>query len=288
MGVLLYLMLSGDVLFGGTTLVCLGVLARSRRSVLGEALVWGGVTVVLASAVPIHPGFYAALCAAAAAWRVSETRNPKWLAAGRAALLTTVTAVTVGAAQQRGGSPLALSREQPVFVIGDSLSAGLGEAGRDAWPELLARTLNVRVENLARAGATLRDGETQARAIPPGPATVFVELGGNDLLSQSSPERFARELRSLLAQLARPQRAVLMFELPLLPVQNAFGRIQRDVCRAHGVLLVPRPILAGAVSLPGHAVDGLHLSPRGHAWLAERVVALWSNRPHPRTDGGKP
>jgi acyl-CoA thioesterase I len=131
------------------------------------------------------------------------------------------------------------------------------------------------VSNLARPGAKLADGVTQARAIPDGPATVLIELGGNDLLGGTTPARFDTDVRALLAAVVSDDRHVLMFELPLLPFQNAFGRIQRDACQRHGVVLLPRSILAGAVALPGNVSDGLHLTPRGHAWLARRVSELW-------------
>jgi lysophospholipase L1-like esterase len=42
----------------------------------------------------------------------------------------------------------------------------------------------------------------------------------------------------------------------------------------YGVGLIPRRVLAGAIALPGHAVDGLHLSNQGHRWLA-RMTAAW-------------
>ena len=131
------------------------------------------------------------------------------------------------------------------------------------------------MSNLARAGARLADGASQARAIPQGSATVLVELGGNDLLGGTSAARFGADLESLLVALAAADRRVLMFELPLLPLQNTFGRIQRKVCKKHGVTLLPRSILAGALALPGHATDGLHLSAQGHSWLAGRVGEMW-------------
>lgn len=126
-----------------------------------------------------------------------------------------------------------------------------------------------------KAGATLASGVRQAQGIPPGPATVLVELGGNDVLGGSPPERFAEDLRSLLAVVCGQERQVLMFELPLLPFQAEYGRIQGKLAREHGVTLLPRRLLAGAVALPGHTTDGLHLSPRGHAWLATRTGEMW-------------
>lgn len=71
--------------------------------------------------------------------------------------------------------------------------------------------------------------------------------------------------------------------VPIHPVAYAilalstasFGRIQREACKDYGVTLVPRSVLARALTLPGNATDGLHLSAQGHAWLAARVSEMW-------------
>jgi lysophospholipase L1-like esterase len=161
-----------------------------------------------------------------------------------------------------------------VFVLGDSLSAGLDPDGV-AWPTRLADTTARKVRNLAHPGSRLRDGLRQAEQLPPGPSVVVIELGGNDILSGTTPPRFEEALRALLNSAASdPERIVWMFELPLLPLQNRYGLVQRRLSAELGVTLIPRRVLAGAVALPGHTTDGLHLSPAGHDWLA-RTLARW-------------
>jgi len=66
-----------------------------------------------------------------------------------------------------------------------------------------------------------------------------------------------------------------MFELPFLSLQGRYARVQRAPCHEFGVSLVPRNILAGAIASPGHTLDGLHLTPAGHRWLATRVGEWW-------------
>jgi lysophospholipase L1-like esterase len=275
MGVALYLLLSGDTLYVGLCLVVVGIVASRWRSVLGGVLVWAGLVLAMVSAVPLHPATYALLLILGAAWQVSRTRNHKVNQRTAAVLIVAVAIVFGWAFTHRGASRLTLPRDRAVFVIGDSLSAGLGTSKAGAWPQLLSARLKLQVSNLAWAGATLGDGVSQARAIPEGPAIVLVELGGNDLLAGAEPARFGADLRSLLATLVGTDRQVLMFELPLLPFQNAFGRIQREACAQYEVTLLSRSLLAGAVALPGHAGDGLHLSPKGHSWLADRVGEMW-------------
>jgi acyl-CoA thioesterase-1 len=270
----LYLLISGRVIFLGLTLVILGagVALRFRRS--GSALVWVGLVMALASAVAIPTAVYVGLVLSAVVWQsAAEFTGRRWTSAalGLVAIL-----VGVMAADTSPSNPL--PRRVPIVVLGDSLAAGLAESDAGTWPRLLSERLGVPVTNLARAGATLSDGARQAEGIPAGPDTVLVELGGNDLLGGRSPDQFETDLRRLLAEVSGTGRRVVMFELPLLPLQNRYGRIQRGVCSEHAVILLPRSMLAGAIALPGHASDGLHLSSRGHQWLAARVAERWSGR----------
>jgi acyl-CoA thioesterase-1 len=246
------------------------VIVAAWHRAAGRVLVTVGLILALLSAVPIHPAIYGLLFVTTAVWLVIPRRVTTL------AVLGLVASAALGSliATQPWGARL--SPKSPVFVLGDSISAGLNLSNEGTWPRLLSAKLNVGVTNLAHPGATLASGSAQAKALPPGAGIVLVELGGNDLLGDATPAQFERDLRSLLSRLATGDRRVLMFELPLLPFQNRFGRIQRDVCSQYGVTLLPRSVLAGAIALPGHSIDGLHLSPRGHLWLCERVSKLWT------------
>lgn len=160
-----------------------------------------------------------------------------------------------------------------LYVIGDSISAGVGGNSEHTWPALVARRHAIDVVNLAVAGATARSALAQAsRAVDPA-AAVLVEIGGNDLLGGTAVARFEQDLDALLAALTVPHRLVVMVELPLLPFNNGYGAAQRRVARAAGVALIPKRHLAGVVSATGATIDGLHLSDAGHD-LMER--AMWS------------
>ena len=274
-GLSLYLLISGDVLYLGLSVLALGVLAAGWRPRLGRAAVCGGLALALMSAVPVHPGAYALLFVAVVAWLSSRDTAAVMRRATTITLVGTLAAIGLDGVVFKTGTRL-VSARLPVYVLGDSLSAGLGVSPDHMWPQILAAQRSLDVSNLARPGATLADGLAQARAIPHGPATVLVELGGNDVLAGTAPARFDSDLRVLLTAVVAQDRQVFMFELPLLPFQNSFGRIQREACKNHGVALLPRSILAGAVALPGNASDGLHLTPRGNTWLAGRMSALWA------------
>lgn len=270
-----YLLLSGDLLFLGLALTLVGLVAAVRFALIGRVLAWAGVSCVVSSSVPIHPFLYGAFCLVAGLWHVGRTRDAVWRVGSTGALVLVAFALGSEGASLRKAVPLDVRSEGVVFVVGDSLSAGLGPSTDGTWPQILARSVNHPIVNLARAGATLARSQQQLDAIPIAPAFVLVELGGNDILSGISSERYEADLRSLLRALAAKGARVAVFELPLLPLQARFGRVQRRVCEDLGTSVLPRFLLAGAIASAGNTVDGLHLSPQGHAWLAQRMAELW-------------
>jgi acyl-CoA thioesterase-1 len=160
--------------------------------------------------------------------------------------------------------------DEPVYVLGDSISAGIGSK-EHPWPEVLGGLSGLKVINLARAGATVETAMDQARNITAANALVIVEIGGNDLLGHADGQTFYRQLDTLLLKLKGRNSQIAMFELPLLPFWNAFGRDQRVLAEKYGVTLIPKSCLAGIFGSKGNTVDGLHLSQKGHNELAKAV-----------------
>ncbi|MCK4284429.1 MAG: lysophospholipase, partial [Candidatus Brocadiae bacterium] len=160
-----------------------------------------------------------------------------------------------------------------VYVIGDSISAGTG-AGEKVWPQVLAEIQGRQVVNLARAGATARTAWVQADEVPAEASVVLVEIGGNDLLKGHPPLAFEADLRGLLARLIGRDRAIVMFELPLPPFHNRYGRIQRVLADEFGVTLLPKRLLAGVLAGRDSTLDGLHLSQQGHRQMAELMAGV--------------
>lgn len=165
-------------------------------------------------------------------------------------------------------------RPQRLIVVADSLSSG-GYGERMAWPEILAAE-GLPVRDLSMDGATV--GTALQHKIPvvrrearPGD-WVLVELGGNDMLGNTGPDEFAGQLDRLLAELrgdpAAP-RTVVMMELPVPLGQWAFGRHQRELAARHGVVLIPKRVLAGVLLADGHTGgDRIHLTQAGQDALA--------------------
>lgn len=271
-GLGLFLLLSGHALTIGLGFGAFGTVIGLRWMRVGVLLVVVGLVLALASAVPLPNFVYLLLIGAVVVWVVAIRRSHPARHVTTGLLVATCLALLIAGFVVR---PAVAGRlgTAPVFVLGDSLSAGVGADRSATWPALLAVQTGGVVENLAHPGARLLDGIPQAAAIPQGSSTVLVELGGNDLLAGVDPGTFEESLRRLLHEIRQPDRTVVVLELPLMPFQNRYGRAQWQVCDDLSVALIPRTVLAGALALPGHTTDGLHLSPQGHRWLAKRIGA---------------
>lgn len=169
-------------------------------------------------------------------------------------------------------------RWNKLVVIGDSLSAEDFREGGDPWPALIARDHGIEVVNLAFSGATAGFAEKRVASDEVAGALVLLEIGGNDILGSTTVAGFEQNLERLLQKVCRADNAVVMLELPLPPLYNRYGEIQRRLARRHGVVLVPKRYFCGVLRGEQSVLDGLHLAPAGHRKMAEMVWFLLSNQ----------
>lgn len=175
---------------------------------------------------------------------------------------------------QRRTPELQTSSQEIIYVIGDSISAGLD--GETTWPTILETNSDYNVVNLAHAGARVPEALLQSEHIADDNGIVVVEIGGNDILNFVERDAFSQSLRLLLESLTNKGLRVVMFEIPLPPFGNAYGRAQRRWADKYGVKIIPRHVLADLFRQPGTTTDGLHLSNEGHHLLAEKVSNILS------------
>jgi acyl-CoA thioesterase-1 len=164
-----------------------------------------------------------------------------------------------------------------VYVLGDSISAGVGTGDR-CWPVVLGELTSFRVVNLAQPGATVKSALVQTKGIKESRAVVIVEIGGNDLLGETAAAEFRDTLDTLVSSLRANQHQILLLELPLFPFKNAFGRAQRDVVSKYGVAMLPKRCLAAALGAQNGTLDGLHLSQAGHNALAGILAGVMERK----------
>jgi lysophospholipase L1-like esterase len=181
-------------------------------------------------------------------------------------------------------------------AIGDSLTAGRGDEGRDGrpigWAQRLADILSVRTTercsftNLAVDGATVHD--VLSKQLPAvaarRPDLVSVTVGVNDIRRREFDElSFKAELGQLLEALAATQASLLTCTLPDLTVIMSLSpelhEIVRERMRLASDIIREQAESYGAVcldawSLPGvtdpdlYGPDRLHPNSRGHQFIA--------------------
>jgi acyl-CoA thioesterase-1 len=167
------------------------------------------------------------------------------------------------------------ARYDRLAVIGDSISAGLIGNGEDTWPKQFRKRYLDSVVDLSAPGATARSALRQAQSLngrsDDRSTVVLIEIGGNDYFELVSPSDFANDLDRLLTELSRPNRQLVMLELPLPPFYNAYGRVQRELAAKHRVPLISKREFARVVFAPNATRDTVHLSETGHGLFADMV-----------------
>lgn len=235
-----------------------------------------GIILVIISATPLPIWAYAVWIIPAVVGIVLVNRSapPQRLSLiCLAALLASTAVLCLLEAPFHRRPALSVPVGSTVYVLGDSISAGIGTKDR-SWPTLLDEMSSLRVVNLAQPGATVASAITQSKDISEQPALVIVAIGGNDLLGGTDALEFHSMLDSLASALYSAQHDVLLLELPLFPFQNAYGKAQRDVARKHGATLLPKRYFTRVLGTKNGTLDGLHLSQTGHHAMAETIAIV--------------
>lgn len=170
---------------------------------------------------------------------------------------------------------LGAASSRSLAVIGDSITAGMGASDKsERWPTLLARKHNLDIQDLAQPGETAASALKRVKSERIVAPVVILEIGGNDLLGDTTSAEFERDLEGLLSSVSAPGRQVVMFELPLPPFRNEYGRVQRSLARKYEVALVPKRVLLSIIATEDSTVDAIHLTQAGHQRMAEAVWRL--------------
>jgi acyl-CoA thioesterase I len=261
------------VFAAGTLLLrCRGARTRSILNVLAAV----GAILVIASSTPLpvwaYLGWTASVAGAVVLLNRSVSSKKSRLVACSVLVVLTTALFAVEARYHRL-SRITVSDDTVVYVLGDSISAGLGADIR-CWPEVLASMTPFRVVNLAQAGATVAGAVEQAEGVTAPHSLVIVEIGGNDLLGDTDALSFHRDLNTLISSLSSGGHEVLLIELPLLPFQNAFGRAQREIAAEYDAVMLPKRYFTKVLGTENGTSDGLHLSQVGHEAMARTIARV--------------
>lgn len=273
---------NGNLFFAGLALVVAALFLRLwvEGRILGLVLRIGyitGIVFVILSATPLSVWFYSlwlVLCMAAALAVFSNKFSlRRKLLVSFAVLLCSLVMCLVELPYHLSPT-IKTSPKQLLFVVGDSLSAGITGKERP-WPDVLADVSHLKVINLSKPGATVETAMDQIAGTAGSNSLVLVEIGGNDLLGYTDSKTFYFQLDRLLGKLTAGNNQVVVFELPLLPLDNGFGEAQRNLAKKYNLKLIPKHYLTDVFGLNGGTLDGLHLSQKGHDALAHSIYSLF-------------
>ncbi len=198
-----------------------------------------------------------------------------------------VLALICGGCAAGGAIAATDSRDNPtVLVFGDSLSAGYGMASQEAWPALLAQTLQAqpatarwKVVNASVSGETTHGGATRLPAALAlhHPQVVILELGGNDALRGQPLENMQRELISMVRKIRQAGARTLLVGIALPPnfgddFTTAFAGVYTAVARSEHAPLVPNLVAALGTGREDFQADGIHPLPRVQNRLLQVVL----------------
>lgn len=161
-----------------------------------------------------------------------------------------------------------------LIVFGDSVTSGMGGDKIETWPRILRREQDLQIQDLSQVGATVSTALKKAKQNELVGNVAIVEIGGNDLFGSTSMKDFEADLDELLQLLKEQDKIIYLFELPLIPFYNEYGRIQRRLAKKYYVRLIPKRVLMGVLAGDDATIDSIHLTQAGHREMAKRVFEI--------------
>ncbi|MEO8013789.1 arylesterase [Polaromonas sp.] len=179
------------------------------------------------------------------------------------------------------------ARSQPtVLIVGDSLSAEYGLKRGTGWVPLLEKQLasdnkNVRVVNASISGDTTSGGRSRLPALlaQHRPATVVIELGGNDALRGLPLDMTAKNLTAMTQASKKAGARVLLLGMEVPPNYGSayaatFSGLFSKVAKEEKVALVPfflKGIADGDNAAANFQADRIHPNESSQARMLANV-----------------
>ena len=170
-----------------------------------------------------------------------------------------------------------------MVVLGDSLCAGLGLSGADAFPAKLQKALkdkgiDVDMTNAGVSGDTASGGRDRLDwSVPEGTQAVIVELGANDALRGTDPAVTRTALTDILTRLkARKHRGDVVRNAGAAELWRdfaaRFNTIYPDLAKSFGVPLYPFFLEGVAADAKLNQADGMHPTPQGVDIIVKNIL----------------
>lgn len=194
-------------------------------------------------------------------------------------------AAAPAAPPERTASLTTRSPDDPALVIflGDSLTAGLGVSGMEAFPTVIYQTFRdrgdpVRIVNAGVSGDTTAGGLGRIDwVLKQEPDLIVLGLGANDGLRGLPVEMTERNLREIIER-AREAGAAVILTGMMLPrnygpeYTAGFEGIYPGLAEEMSLPLVPF-LLEGVAGVPSlNQEDGIHPNAEGHRRIASLLL----------------
>ncbi|WDE96430.1 arylesterase [Lentisphaera profundi] len=178
----------------------------------------------------------------------------------------------------------ALSSEQRIICLGDSLTAGYGVQESEAWPALLQKQLNKehtdsKVINAGTSGATSAGG---LRKLPwlfkKKVDVLIIALGANDGLRGLSTEVLEENLQKIItsAKKKNPSIRIILAGMKMPPnmgkeYTSKFEALYPRLAKKNDIELLPF-MLEGVAGHPKmNLADGIHPNSEGHKIISNLI-----------------
>jgi acyl-CoA thioesterase I len=170
-----------------------------------------------------------------------------------------------------------------LVVLGDSLSAGLGLAGQDAFPMKLQKALQdkgiaIDMTNAGVSGDTSSGGRDRLDwSVPDGTEGVIVELGANDALRGIDPDVTRASLSDIVARLKARGIAVMLCGMLAPPNYGSdyaarFNSIYPELAKKFDVALYPFFLDGVAADAKLNQADGIHPTAAGVDVIVKNIM----------------
>lgn len=172
--------------------------------------------------------------------------------------------------------------EGVIVALGDSLTAGLGVAERDAWPAQLERRLRAagfrwQVVNAGISGETSSGARARLEwVLSLKPDIMILETGANDGLRGIPPQVLRANLEAILTTLAEKRVTVVLAGMQALrnlgpTYTTAFARVYPELAQRHKAVLIPFFLEGVAANPELNQDDGLHPTAEGYRVINDLV-----------------
>jgi len=170
-----------------------------------------------------------------------------------------------------------------LVALGDSLTAGLGLPGEDAFPAKLqkalqAKGLAVDIANAGVSGDTSSGGRDRLEwSVPEGIGGVIVELGANDALRGLDPDVTRAALSDIVARLKARGIAVMLCGMQAPPNYGSdyaarFNAIYPELAKEFNVPLYPFFLDGVAAKADLNQADGIHPTAAGVDIIVHNIM----------------